>query len=101
MGLREVHLSLLVLKLKDDINLGHRLEMELLCLAMCTEKVGLQRERGMRLTQEGNKRRLYGSGERQMVETTVETATENSVSRSFRGPVPHLFPGFLEMTPVS
>lgn len=36
----DVHVSVVVLKLKDDTKLG--LELELLCAAMCGEKVGLK-----------------------------------------------------------
>lgn len=41
MSLRDVHLSVMVLKLEDDTKLG--LELELLCVATCEEKVGLKR----------------------------------------------------------
>lgn len=74
MGFRDVRLSALVLKLKGDIKLGQGLQLQLLCLAMCGEKVGLQRERRMKLTQERNKRRQNGGG-REM----AETITENSL----------------------
>lgn len=75
MGFRDVHLSLSVLKLEGDIKLGQGLELQLLCLAMCAEKVGLQRERRMKLTQERNKRRQNGREEREM----VATITKNSL----------------------
>lgn len=65
---------------------------------MYVEKVGLQREARMKLTQERNRRRPNGFGEGQM----AETITENSLfPRAFQGKVLYLSLKFLEMTPVS
>lgn len=64
MGFRDVHLSLSVLKLEGDIKLGQGLALQLLCLAMCAEKVGLQRARRMKLTQERNEKAKWQGGER-------------------------------------